>query len=149
MIRLFQSKPNNYSFWFVSIQHYSTFYSESCWNIHLVLLRFASFYDSNRLFFNSFWFVSGYRLYRFNSTMNQITKTTIRLSLMARGYGTLIQIIYCPNIIGIVYPYNGMLQHSFSKELFKSSLQHLLCPPWTKLACLQARGHRPRDSHKG
>ena len=25
----------------------------------------------------------------------------------------------------------------------------VLCPPWTKLACLQALGRRPRDSKKG
>ena len=41
-----------YSFWFLGIWHYSTFYGESCWIIHFDLLCFDSFYDANNLFLN-------------------------------------------------------------------------------------------------
>ena len=58
MIRLFRSKPNNYSFWFVSIRHYSTLYSESCRIICLVSLRFASFCFVLRFESPLFWLVS-------------------------------------------------------------------------------------------
>ena len=44
--------------------------------------RFTSIYKLNHLFFDSFRFISGYRLYRFDSTTNRITKTTIRPSLL-------------------------------------------------------------------
>ena len=43
--------------------------------------HFASFYNLNHLFFDSFRFISGYSLYIFDLAMNQITKTTIRPSL--------------------------------------------------------------------
>ena len=70
-----------YSFWFVSIRHYSTYYGKSSLIIRFDSFRFDSFYDSNHLFFDSFRFVLGYRLYRFDSVTNRITKSTIRPSL--------------------------------------------------------------------
>ena len=71
-----------YSFWFVGIRHYSTYYGKSCRIIRFDSFRFDSFYDSNHLFFDSFRFVLGYRLYRFDSVTNRITKSTIRPSLL-------------------------------------------------------------------
>ena len=71
-----------YSFWFVSIRHYSTYYGKSSLIIRFDSFRFDSFYDSNHLFFDSFRFVLGYRLYRFDSVSNRITKSTIRPSLV-------------------------------------------------------------------
>ena len=50
------------------------------------LPRFASFYHSNHLFFYLFRFVSGYRLYRFDSGTNLITKTTRPPSLLHRVF---------------------------------------------------------------
>ena len=75
-----------YSFWFVSIRHYSTYYGKSSLIIRFDSFRFDSFYDSNHLFFDSFRFVLGYRLYRFDSVTNRITKSTIRPSLLSRSY---------------------------------------------------------------
>ena len=68
-----------YSFWFVSIQHYLPFLGESCWMICFALFRFSSFYNLNHLFFDSFQFILGFR---FNLATNQITKSTIRPSLV-------------------------------------------------------------------
>ena len=70
-----------YSFWFVSIRHYSTYYGKSSLIIRFDSFRFDSFYDSNHLFFDSFRFVLGYRPYRFDSVTNRITKITILPSL--------------------------------------------------------------------
>ena len=36
---------------------------------------------------------------------------------------------------------NRMLQHSIGQELLSYLCRILLCPPWIKLACLQAQGH--------
>ena len=80
--RFFQSKQNYFSFWFIGIQHYSTFYGQSCRLIHFDSLRFDLFYNLNHLLFDSFRFDLEYRLYRFYLTMNHITKRTIRPSLL-------------------------------------------------------------------
>ena len=50
LINFFDLNQIIYSFWFVSIPHYSTFYGESCKIIHWDLLCFALFCDSNHLF---------------------------------------------------------------------------------------------------
>ena len=88
-----------YSFWLVGIHHFLTNYGESCRIIHFDLFSFDlfgfdsfgfnlfgfdSFYGSNHRFFDSFWFVLGYRLYRFNLVTNQITKSTIPPNLQER-----------------------------------------------------------------
>ena len=70
-----------YSFWFVGIRHYSTYYGKSCQIICFDSFRLDSFYESNHLFFDSFQFVLGYKRYRFKSVTNWITK-----ALFAQAY---------------------------------------------------------------
>ena len=96
---LTNKNTNNYSFWFdfydlnqIIIRFDSSVFDiirlfianhvELFASFRFVSLRFASFYDSNHLFFDSFRFVSGYSLYVFDSGTNRITKTTIRPSLV-------------------------------------------------------------------
>ena len=69
---LFRSKPND--LFIFGIQHYSTYYGKSCPIICFDLFCYDSFYNLNHLFFYSFWFVLGYRLYSIDSVTNQITK---------------------------------------------------------------------------
>ena len=80
----FNLNQKNSSFWFFGIRHYSTFYGK-LYKI-ICLICFVLQYESP--LFYSFRFILRYRLYRLDSTTNQITISMFGPSLGCLGLNT-------------------------------------------------------------